>query len=140
MKNIFTYISIVFITISASSFKYYPSDKGSIIGLWWSPKKDAKIEICQRGDKFFGKFVWLATPKKDEKNPNKNLQSRDIVGLEFLTGFKYDEGNYTGGDIYDPESGKTYSCKMSLNGTTLKVRGYIGISLFGRTEYFEKIK
>ena len=68
------------------------------------------------------------------------MQNRDLLGLEFLTKFEYDDGVYDGGEIYDPETGKTYSCKMSLDGNTLKVRGYIGISLFGRTEYFERIK
>ena len=111
-----------------------------IIGLYWSPKKDAKIEIYLKGGQYFGKFVWLASPRKDINNPVKSLQNRDVLGLEMLTGFSYDDGTYSGGDIYDPETGKTYSCKMSLQGNKLKVRGYIGISLFGRTEYFEKIK
>jgi uncharacterized protein (DUF2147 family) len=116
------------------------STTNEIIGFYWSPKKDAKIEIYLRGGKYFGKFVWAATPRKDSKNPTKALQNRDLLGLEFLTKFEYDDGVYDGGEIYDPETGKTYSCKMSLEGNTLKVRGYIGISLFGRTEYFERVK
>lgn len=111
-----------------------------ITGLYWSPKKDAKIEIYLKGQQYFGKFIWAATPRKDFKNPAKALQSRGIVGLEFLSRFVYDEGIYNGGEIYDPETGKTYSCKMSLDGNKLKVRGYIGISLFGRTEFFECVK
>jgi len=111
-----------------------------IIGIYWSPKKDAKIEIYLKGQQYFGKFIWLATPRKDNKNPTKELQSRDVLGLELLTKFSYNDGTYSGGEIYDPETGKTYSCKMNLQGDKLKVRGYIGISLFGRTEYFERIK
>jgi len=111
-----------------------------IIGLYWSPKKDAKIEIYQIGRQYYGKFVWAAIPRKDIKNPNKALQNRDIVGLEFLTKFDYEDGVYNGGEIYDPKTGKTYSCKMSIDGNKLKVRGFIGISLLGRTEYFERIK
>ncbi len=110
-----------------------------ITGVYWSPKKDAKIEIYLKGRQYFGKFVWAATPRKDFKNPAKALQSRNIIGLEFLTRFVYDDGVYNNGEIYDPETGKTYSCKMSLTGNKLKVRGYMGISLFGRTEYFERI-
>lgn len=110
-----------------------------IIGFYWSPKKDAKIEIYLKGQQYFGKFVWAATPRKDIKNPTKSLQNRDVLGLEFLTGFSYDDEIYKGGEIYDPETGKTYSCKMSLEGNKLKVRGYIGISLFGRTEIFERV-
>lgn len=111
-----------------------------ILGIYWSPKKDAKIEIFLKGQQYHGKFIWLATPRKDLKNPSKALQNRDVLGLELLKGFSFDDGVYNGGEIYDPESGKTYSCKMSLDGNKLKVRGYIGFSLFGRTEYFERIK
>ena len=111
-----------------------------INGLYWSPKKDAKIEIFKRGEHYFGKSVWVAMPRKDSKNPNESLQKRDILGLELLTKFSYANGAYTNGQVYDPESGKTYDCKMTLNGNSLKVRGYIGISLFGRTEIFERIK
>ena len=110
-----------------------------ITGLYWSPKKDAKIEIFKRGEHYFGKSVWVAMPRKDNKNPNASLQKRDILGLELLTKFSYANGAYTNGQVYDPESGKTYDCKMSLEGNKLKVRGYIGISVLGRTEYFERI-
>ena len=116
------------------------STANEIIGFYWSPKKDAKVEIYLKAGKYYGKFVWAARPRKDSKNPTKALQNRDLLGLEFLTGFEYNDGVYDGGEIYDPETGKTYSCKMRLEGNQLKVRGYIGISLFGRTEYFERIK
>jgi len=56
------------------------------------------------------------------------------LGLEILKNFKYKGTNeWTGGRIYDPKNGKTYSCNMRLEGDTLKVRGYIGISVLGRT-------
>lgn len=111
----------------------------NIVGLYWSPKKDAKIEIYKKGTAYYGKSVWVATPKKDVENPDKTLRHRAVLGIELLTNFRYSEGEYTGGTIYDPESGTTYQCKMRCNGTQLKVRGYIGISLFGRTETFERI-
>jgi len=111
-----------------------------ITGVYWSPKKDAKIEVYKKADKYFGKSIWLSNPRKDVKNPDLSLQARDVLGIELLTDFTYDNGGYKGGKIYDPESGKTYDCKMSLVGDDLKVRGYIGISLFGRTEIFERIK
>jgi len=111
-----------------------------IAGLYWSPKKDAKIEIYKKGELYFGKSVWVANPRKDDKNPNKTLKTRDVLGIELLTNFSYDDGVYNSGRIYDPESGKTYDCKMTLIGNDLKVRGYIGISLFGRTELFQRIK
>jgi uncharacterized protein (DUF2147 family) len=56
------------------------------------------------------------------------------MGLDILSGFKYGGGNiWQDGKIYDPKNGKTYSCKMTLEGNELKVRGYVGFSLLGRT-------
>jgi uncharacterized protein (DUF2147 family) len=123
--------------ISLSSFGQTPAEK--IIGLYWSPKKDAKIEIYKKGEHYFGKSIWIASPRKDNNNPNETLRKREVLGIELLTDFSFNDGAYTDGKIYDPESGKTYDCKMSLNGNNLRVRGYIGISIFGRTENFERI-
>jgi len=113
------------------------SDK--VVGVYWSPKKDAKISIYKKGNAYYGKSIWVANPRKDAKNPDQRLQSRELLGIELLSGFIYDDGSYINGTIYDPESGNTYKCKMSIEGNQLKVRGYIGISLFGRTELFERI-
>lgn len=111
-----------------------------ITGLYWSPKKDAKIEIYKKGEQYFGKSIWVANARKDNKNPNEALKTREVLGIELLSNFSFDQGVYKSGRIYDPESGKTYDCKMTLIGDDLKVRGYIGISLFGRTEIFKRIK
>jgi len=111
----------------------------SILGIFWSPKKDAKIEIFKRGDKYFGKSIWSSSTRKDLKNPNESLRNRNLLGVEFLSNFIYNGNGYEDGTIYDPESGKTYDCKISFSGKNLKVRGYIGISLFGRTELFERV-
>lgn len=134
----FIYNCVVLCVMSLFVFAQ-TNDADKIVGIYWSPKKDAKIEIFKRGGKYFGKFIWSSTPRKDTKNPNEALRSRSLLGVEFLTGFSYQDGSYTGGEIYDPESGKTYSCKITFQGTSLKVRGYVGLSLFGRTEIFEKV-
>ncbi|TCJ12202.1 DUF2147 domain-containing protein [Flaviaesturariibacter flavus] len=110
-----------------------------ILGLYWSPKKDAKIEMYKKGDRYFGRTVWALHPRKDTENPDVRLRSRALVGLDLLTSFSFEEGIYTNGQVYDPESGKTYSCKISFSGSNIKVRGYVGFSLFGRTELFERI-
>jgi len=117
-----------------------PESANEITGLYWSPKKDAKIEIYKKGLQYFGRSVWVANPRKDTKNPDESLRERVVLGIELLTGFIYKDGLYTNGKVYDPESGKTYNCKMTLADSKLKVRGYIGISLFGRTEIFERIQ
>ena len=141
MKKLQTAILLLLAALFSQGFTSSKQNlPGDIVGLYWSPKKDAKSEIYKRGNQYFGRSVWVAKPRKDVKNPKQSLKNRDVLGIELLTGFTYDDGVYTDGEIYDPESGKTYSCKMNMDGNKLKVRGYIGISLFGRTEYFERIK
>lgn len=134
----FLSIGLLLFFISGLAQTSQPSaDK--IIGVYWSPKKDAKIEMYKKGDRYFGRSIWAANPKKDANNPDDKLKSRSLLGLDLLTDFSYDDGAYTGGQVYDPENGKTYSCKISFSGSNLKVRGYVGLSLFGRTETFERI-
>ena len=119
------------------------SDK--IEGTWFNDVKDAKIQIYKSNDgKFYGKIIWLkepvknGKPKLDEKNRNEKLQKQTIVGLVILKGFEKDGDTYDDGTIYDPENGKTYDCKITYKGKTLSIRGYVGISMFGRTTVWER--
>jgi len=145
VKNKFIHCLSVLQLITLSIFAQVRSD--DIIGVWLtSGKEPAKIQVYKTGEKYYGKIVWLKNPtdngktKVDSNNPDKNKRNQPLVGLVILMGFKFDgDGEWEDGDIYDPESGKTYSCYLSLkNKSTLKVRGYIGISLFGRTEVWTK--
>lgn len=139
MKKIISLSIALSMLFTISFAKSNASDADKIIGVYWSPKKDAKIEIYKKGGVYFGKTTWSSTKRKDLKNPNSTLRERDLLGVELFTNFVYKDGKYEDGKIYDPESGKTYDCKMSFTGKNLKVRGYIGISLFSRTEIFERI-
>jgi uncharacterized protein (DUF2147 family) len=126
------------------SFSAYAQDKADdIIGVWLTGGKEpAKIQIYRSGEKFYGKIIWLKNPTEngkqrvDANNPDKAKRSNPIIGLVMLNGFRFDgDDEWKDGDIYDPESGKTYSSYMYLKDkNTLKVRGYVGISLLGRTE------
>jgi uncharacterized protein (DUF2147 family) len=111
-----------------------------ILGTYLSAKKDAKIEIYKKGSKYFGKTVWNARAAKDIKNPDKSLRNRDIIGADFLTNFSFEDGEYVDGKVYDPRNGKSYDCKMTLSGNKLKIRGFIGIPTFGKTETFTKVE
>ena len=108
---------------------------------WFNDGKSAKIQVYKAKDgKYYGKIVWLkepmrnGKPKLDEKNPDPKKKEQPIIGLIILKGFVKDGGSkYEDGTIYDPKNGKTYSCKITLNDKILDVRGYVGISLIGRT-------
>ncbi|HRP88483.1 MAG TPA: DUF2147 domain-containing protein [Edaphocola sp.] len=112
-----------------------------ITGYWFNDVKEAKIEIYKaKNGKYYGKIVWLKEPNRDGKpkldihNVKESLRTRPVMGLLLLSGFDKKESTYENGTIYDPKNGKTYSCKITPNGNDkLNIRGYIGISLIGRT-------
>jgi uncharacterized protein (DUF2147 family) len=69
------------------------------------------------------------------------FKDKPIVGLVFMWGLSQDGDEWNGGQILDPENGSTYRCKVQMNGTDkLDVRGFIGISLFGRTQTWNRVK
>lgn len=124
------------------------AQKLSPVGVWTNEEGKARFEIYQCGDKLCGKITTLkeplrnGKPKVDENNPDKKLQKRPLLGLEFLQGFEYEGGHkWDEGTIYDPESGKTYSAYMKMLGKDkMEVKGYIGISLIGRSQNWTRIK
>lgn len=118
-----------------------------ILGVWLSENKDGKIEVYKSGSKYFGKLIWGkkmyeadgTTSRKDVENKNEKLRSRNLKDLVMLTNFTYDDNAWDGGEIYDPYSGKTYSCTLKLKEGKLNIRGYVGVSLFGRTSVWERV-
>ncbi len=136
MKQVLMTLCALFITVAL----YAQSDP--ILGKWQNPSGEGRIEIYKKGEKFYGKLYWIKdSAKKDAKNPDPKLRSRNIQGLEILSGFVKESKTYVDGTIYDPKSGKTYSCKMTLKGDDkLDIRGYIGISMLGRSETWTRIK
>ncbi|HPF08491.1 MAG TPA: DUF2147 domain-containing protein [Candidatus Cloacimonadota bacterium] len=115
-----------------------------ITGVWYNGERSSKIEISQAKDgSFIGKIIWLkepndaaGNPKKDSKNSDAELAKRPLMNLQILSGLSYNgKSKYSGGKIYDPKSGKTYSAKAEMtNNNTLALRGFIGIALAGRTD------
>ena len=144
MKKIFLSLLILIgFTFSAAAQKLSP------LGVWTNEEKEATFEIYQCGDKLCGKIVSLTKPldangkpKTDTENPDPKLRSRPRLGMVFMTGFEYDEDNkWDDGKIYDPKSGKTYSCYMKMEGpNTMEVKGYIGFSLIGRSQTWTRVK
>ena len=144
LKNL-SIISILLLFIFTASAGVFHVRTEPIEGIWFNEKKDAKIQIYKANDgKYYGKIIWLkeplkdGKPKTDEKNPKQQLRNQPIVGLIILKGLVKDDDGYDDGTVYDPENGKTYDCKMSYKGKTLTLRGYIGISLIGRSTVWEK--
>lgn len=139
MKSI---ISLLLIVFSTTIFAQNADD---IVGVWWTEDKDGKVEIYKKGDVYYGKLIWLkepnenGKPKLDDENPDPKLRNRPLQGLVLLSGLVFEGDEWDDGEIYDPESGDTYSCYVELESPNrLKLRGYIGFSLIGRSSYWTR--
>lgn len=114
----------------------------NIEDYWLDEKKEGKIKIYKaKNNKYYGKITWLKEPNRDGKpkvdinNPKAAQRNNPIIDLIILKGFTFNgKDEYEGGSIYDPKSGKTYDCKITFKDeNTLLIRGYMGISLIGKT-------
>ena len=123
------------------------ANSNSALGLW--KNEDATFEIFDDGGKLSAKIVALREPltpegkeKTDIHNPDASKHGRPIVGLVFMSGFTAAApGKWEHGTIYDPKTGNTYSCNMELQGPNrINVRGFVGISLIGRTDVWTRVK
>ncbi len=140
MKKIF----ILFMMMIVANI--WTVNQQNFLGFWKTKGGKSIIKIYKKNNgEFAGKIVWLAEPldknkqpKTDSKNPNENLKNRPLLNLELLQGFHYKDSVLKGGKIYDPKSGKTYNCIIKYKNSNLVIRGFIGISLFGRSETWER--
>jgi len=144
-KALFTFIGLLAI-YGASFSADFEADE--LLGIWLNHEKDAHVKIYKCGEKYCGKIVWMkepeedGAPKKDKHNPDESLQSRALKGLDILSGFNFDSNKkWDNGKIYNPRDGKTYSCYLKImDDGRLKVRGFVGISLIGKTNYWIRIE
>ena len=147
--KISTFFALILLT-ATTAFGAGPSD---ILGIWRTERDESKVEVFRCGEKLCGKIVWLKNPKYtdssegrigtpiiDRKNPDPARRSRPLIGLQLMAGFTGQGGNSWGnGTVYDPKSGKTYRGKIHLAAPDrLELRGYIGISLIGRTSVWRR--
>lgn len=126
-----------------------PQDEGDkLVGVWEPGHGKAKVKISKIGSKYFGKIVWLREPldedgnkKTDKNNPDESMHDTPLLGYKILKDFEYvGDKTWENGTIYDPENGSLYSCTITMkNDNTLDVRGYIGVSMVGRTDTWKRL-
>jgi uncharacterized protein (DUF2147 family) len=154
MKRFLLVLPLAITLILASTAAAQKPD--AIVGKWLVEEKDSQIEIYPCEGRFCGKIIWLketnypaddpkgmaGKPKVDRENPEASKRERPILGMNLVWGFTHSGENlWEGGFIYNPREGKTYKCKMTLeNPDQLKVRGFIGISLIGKTNVWTRVK
>ncbi len=145
-----TFTILLFIVSFAFAAKAQ-TNGDAIKGVWKNGEGTGHIEIYKTtSGHFAGKIIWLkepideetGKPKLDKRNPDKSKRTVPTLGLINMHGFTYDaDDKEWNGFIYDPKNGKEYSCRVVMpDNNTLKVRGYIGISLIGRTDTWTRIK
>lgn len=154
MRNLTIILALIgFLASPFTNLQAQEVNGDDILGVWLNEDKDAHVDIYKEGDKFFGKVVWLdepideetGEPKLDDENEDESLRSRPIMGLLLLRDFVFDgDDEWEDGRIYDPKNGKDYKCYMEFpdedEKSTLKVRGYIGFSMLGRTTYWTRVE
>ncbi|SEG60006.1 Uncharacterized conserved protein, DUF2147 family [Halpernia humi] len=100
------------------------------------------VEIFKKTDgKYYGKIVQLLIKPENNNcvNCKDDRKNKPVLGLEIIRGLSKDGNDFDGGTITDPKNGKTYKCTISRDGEKLNVRGYIGFSVFGRSQTWTKV-
>ena len=143
----FVSLTLALASLAISSIAAKANEGSSPVGLWKT--EDDQVEIFEAEGKLSGKIAALnkeytsdGIEKTDISNPDPAKRKRPLVGLVFMTGFTHEaSGRWDHGTVYDPKTGNTYASFLEYDGgDTLKLRGYIGISLIGRTAVWTKVK
>lgn len=141
MKKLLSLLIALIITYSGYS--------QSIFGKWNSFNEDTNeiesvIEVYKKDGKAYAKIIEIRDPERKDATCIKckgKRKNKKILGMDILTGLEEDDDEWSGGKILDPKNGKEYKCYIKLkDANTLKLRGYIGISLIGRTAIWKRAK
>ena len=121
------------------------ADKG-IEGLWLTENERAAVEInrCKDGASLCGNIAWIIEGgmQMDENNPDAALRNRPLCDMEILYGFEKGKtpGEWVDGKIYKADDGDVYNASIKQIGEDrLRLRGYIGIPLFGKTQIWTRV-
>lgn len=138
-------LACAFIVLALAPFSGYGADL-SPVGLWKTIDDDtgkprSLVRVIQVGQEYQAKVEKIFSKPGEDPNPScekceGTRHDQPVMGMTILWGLKKQGAEYQGGEILDPENGKVYRIKMKLQdgGRTLHVRGFIGFSLFGRTQ------
>ncbi len=114
-----------------------------IEGEWLKDDQSARIRLkVTRKNQLMGMITYVKDPKRthDTNNPDASKHGRKLIGLVIIRGFSKNGDKWVGGTVYDSKTGKTYKGKIWLDGDKLMMRGYVGVSLIGRTATWTRYK
>jgi uncharacterized protein (DUF2147 family) len=139
MRSLFFLLMIVGFSFSTNAQQ--------LVGKWKTiddetGKTKSIIQIYEQNGKYYGKIIELLLSEDKGKLCDKcsgTNKNKPIEGMVIMEGMNKDGDGFSGGKIMDPKSGKTYKCSIEFDGKdALKVRGFIGISLIGRTQTWKR--
>lgn len=140
MHKFSIYLVFIFISMNMNS--------QSILGKWKTMDDETGepksiVEITEKSGKIYAKVIEILNLSNKNalcQNCSGEDKNKPILGLTIIKGLKKDGSEYNSGQILDPKNGKLYKCSLSLESKDkLKVRGYIGFSLLGRTQYWHRV-
>lgn len=114
-------------------------------GLWLTENKRSVVELAPCGDALCGKIAWIIEGgmQFDEKNPDEAKRSNPMCGLSIVSGLsqgRSDPNSWHNGKIYKADDGDTYDARLTMKGPdTLEVRGFMGVSLFGKSQTWTRV-
>jgi len=134
---------ILFLTLNHAGGLNDPMGGQTGVLGYWERSSKAVLRIYPCGNEVCAKIVRRSPTSPlstDSRNPDASLRARPICGLDVGTGFRQVDANHlVGGHLYDPLSGKTYSGMATSDGDQVKLRGYVGISWFGKSEVWRRV-
>lgn len=124
-----------------------------LAGVWQeyddkTGKVEALIRIEKMADNTYEGKIEKLLPDTAENSSKVctrctgSLHNQPLLGMRILSGMKRKDGlNFEGGEIIDPDEGKLYRCKMRISedGKTLEVTGYVGFGWFGQSEIWRRV-
>lgn len=128
---------------------FWNAQSQTVLGKWKTIDDETKqpksiVEIYEKSGKYYGKIVDILNPEKRKSLCTKCTgedKNAPVMGLIIIKGLVKDGDEYNSGKILDPLKGEEYKCFITLDGKDkLKVRGFIGVSMFGRTQYWYRVK
>ncbi len=136
---------IAFATVILAAAAGASAQSATPVGLWKTVNERGEAEglvrIVEVAGELRGTVEKVYSPPAPSANPlcidcSGELKDRPVIGMQILSGLRWDGHEYSGGEILDPNNGTWYRCLLRLtdSGRKLEVRGYIGISLLGRTQ------
>ncbi len=138
-------LSILLVFFFSAILLKAQNPNSKILGIWWNEEKTSRVEVFEENGKIYGKIVWLkkttnpdgSSPRTDIHNPNPDVRKRELIGTIILKNLEWDDDDneWDDGEIYDPASGKTYSCYAHLQKDgKLYLKGYVlGMPFLGRS-------